>query len=162
MLLDGHLDRQSRLICSGLRVEMARRTADHAGLLEAMEANLAISDSMPVSNFGSFEGYAATPLAALELLASSKVAPTMRERAMAPAKRGLRTLGRYALVFPIGRPRLALCRGLEALAAGRRRRAEAWVRDGLALAQRLGMADESARLTAALDHLGRPRCGDAR
>jgi hypothetical protein len=61
-------------------------------------------------------------------------------------------LGRYARVFPIGRPRTLLLRGLLAWTAGRAGPARRDWRAALAAAERLGMRYEEA---LALDMLGR-------
>ncbi|HEY2707131.1 MAG TPA: AAA family ATPase [Caulobacteraceae bacterium] len=153
-ILTGHLDRQSQLICSGLRVSLARQ-GERADLCAAMEANLALSTSMPASNFGSFEGYAATPLAALEWLSEPDLDAAGRRRVERLAQRGLQALGQYATVFPIGRPRLRLCQGLRSLPRNRRA-ARSRIASGLALAEQMGMAGE-ARLAAGL--LARHRLG---
>ena len=70
----------------------------------------------------------------------------------AMATEGVRHLGRYARVFPIGRPRALLYRGLLAWTAGRAGPARRDWRAALAAAERLGMRYEQA---LALDMLGR-------
>ena len=70
----------------------------------------------------------------------------------AMADQAVRYLGRYARVFPIGRPRALLHRGLLAWTAGRAGPARRDWQAALAAAERLGMRYEQA---LALDMLGR-------
>ena len=70
----------------------------------------------------------------------------------AMAGQAVRYLGRYARVFPIGRPRALLHRGLLAWTAGRAGPARRDWQAALAAAERLGMRYEQA---LALDMLGR-------
>jgi hypothetical protein len=68
------------------------------------------------------------------------------------AEQAVGYLGRYARVFPIGRPRALLYRGLLAWLAGRPAPARRAWRDALAAADRLGMRYDQA---LALEMLGR-------
>ncbi len=149
-LLKDQPDRQSRLICSGLRVAVAGRRTDPKALLAAVDANLAIARTMPVSNFGSFEGYAATPTVALEWLCRGGVGEAERAALLARARTGEALLAQYAAIFPLGRPRLSLCRSLRARVYGRPAKARAELEKGLAMAGRLAMTGEAARLERAL------------
>ena len=74
----------------------------------------------------------------------------------AMATEGVRHLGRYARVFPIGRPRALLYRGLLAWTAGRAGPARRDWRAALAAAERLGMRYEQALAVGMLGRHGEP------
>lgn len=139
-LLRGHIDRQSLLICSGLRVRLADRRGDLDALVAAMDVNRDVAATMPASNFGSFEGYAARPTAALRRLAQGETSQALR----AHARDGVRALGRYALLFPLGRPRLRTCLALDAAVRGRAGAARAELARARKLARRLQLPPETA------------------
>lgn len=149
-LLEGSIDRQSHLICSGLRILLADRGNDIDAILVAMDRNRSLADSMPVSNFGSFEGYAARATVANRRLLSAdcrdEAVPALEEH----LRSSLGLLARYARLFPVGRPRLHICRAEALLRRGRRGAARLSARRGLALARRLEMPSEIARAQACL------------
>lgn len=149
-LLEGHIDQQSQLICSGLRVALAEQSGDGPSLAAAMGANRAIVEAMPASNFGSFEGYAARPTAALRsLLGSGAASPTLSVH----ARNGLSALKRYAILFPVGRPRLGVCQALALAARGRQRAARNELDRARRLALRLKMPREAALAEHCLETL---------
>jgi hypothetical protein len=84
--------------------------------------------------------YATTAEAAIALWhASRQRGPDEQATARAAAGQAMRSLRRYAHVFPIGRPRALLCQGLLAWVQGRPVRARKAWRRSLAAAERLGM-----------------------
>ncbi|PHY18825.1 hypothetical protein [Caulobacter sp. BP25] len=92
-----------------MRAHLAWALGDRDDALTAAEAAL----TLPPTNYTSTEAYSAPSL--VGALASAEPRdPAERRRAATLIKRGLPALARYALVFPIARPRPALVRGLVA------------------------------------------------
>jgi len=107
--LKGMADRQSHHICQGLRARLAWRLGEVDEALAAAARCGAIGRALPPTNYSSTEGYAAPALVgALALIAG--VAAPQRTLARGLVREHLGALRRYALVFPIARPRLALVR----------------------------------------------------
>jgi hypothetical protein len=107
--LRGLADRQSHHICQGLRARLAWRLGEVDEALAAAGRCGAIGRTLPPTNYSSTEGYAAPALVgALALIAS--VPPAQAKIARALVRDHLGSLSRYAWVFPIARPRLALVR----------------------------------------------------
>jgi hypothetical protein len=107
--LQGLADRQSRHICQGLRARLAWRLGEVDEALAAAARCGALGRALPPTNYSSTEAYAAPALVgALALIAG--VPPTQRKLAQALVHDHLGSLQRYAWVFPIARPRLAVVR----------------------------------------------------
>jgi hypothetical protein len=144
-------DRQSQLICLGLRSRLALAQGRSAAALEAATQAQALARALPPTNFSSLEGYAAAPLVGT-LLALAAETPALRAAGAALARQGAPALRSYALVFPIARPRQALVHALR-LAAEDPGRGAAAAEAAAARAQALGMqaqADIARRLAGGL------------
>jgi tetratricopeptide (TPR) repeat protein len=128
-------DAQSHLICRGLRIQAHWRLGRVDRALEL--CGRAASDPTPPTNFGSLEGYAAPAHVAAQALAASPSDRDLYWLAMGAVKR----LKSYALVFPIGRPRLSVVKAYLALPSSRPRAAR-HAACALDQALSLSMADE--------------------
>jgi len=131
---------------------LALQLGDRAGAVEALRRALHRASRPPVKCYW-FDLYAMTAEVALALWLDSRArgeGDTGPWPAMAAEAVGC--LGRYARVFPIGRPRARLYRGLLAWGRGRLPAARRDWRAALAAAERLGMRYDQA---LALDVLGR-------
>jgi hypothetical protein len=107
--LRGLADRQSHHICQGLRARLAWRLGEVDEALAAAGRCGALGRALPPTNYSSTEGYAAPALVgALALIAGVPAAQAKLARAL--VRDHLGSLSRYAWVFPIARPRLALVR----------------------------------------------------
>ena len=114
--LRGLADRQSHHICQGLRARLAWRLGEVDEALAAAARCGRLGRALPPTNYSSTEGYAAPALVgALALIAEVPAAQAKLARTL--VRDYLGSLGRYAWVFPIARPRLALVRA--AIAAPR-------------------------------------------
>jgi hypothetical protein len=111
--LRGMADRQSHHICQGLRARLAWRLGEADEALAAAARCGAFGRALPPTNYSSTEGYAAPALVgALALVAG--VTAAQRALAQTLVREHLGPLRRYAWVFPIARPRLALvCAALD-------------------------------------------------
>ncbi len=126
--------------------------------LTAAEMLLTRISKQPPSNYSTIAAYAAPA----EVYAGAwRLAPFDRDM-QRQLQRALRMLKRYARVFPIGRPRLLLWRGLYEELQGRRTRAIGTLEESLAEAVRLGMRldemralKELARVLGDSDEAGR-------
>ncbi|MDB5857054.1 MAG: LuxR family transcriptional regulator, partial [Ramlibacter sp.] len=100
-------DRQSQLICLGLRSRLELADGDVAAALQSAGAAEVLARALPPTNFSSVDGYSAAPLVGAVV---ALVGETEAERAAgdALAARGAMALRVYAAVFPIARPRHAL------------------------------------------------------
>ncbi|HLZ84181.1 MAG TPA: ATP-binding protein [Caulobacteraceae bacterium] len=105
--LRGMADRQSQHICLGLRARLAWRLGEVDEALAAAARCGASGRTLPPTNYSSTEGYAAPALVGALALAGG-VAPPQRRLARALVREHMGALRRYAWVFPIARPRLAL------------------------------------------------------
>jgi hypothetical protein len=107
--LRGLADRQSHHICQGLRARLAWRLGEVDEALAAAARCGGMGRALPPTNYSSTEGYAAPALVgALALIA--EVPAAQAKLAHALVRDHLGSLERYAWVFPIARPRLALVR----------------------------------------------------
>jgi class 3 adenylate cyclase/tetratricopeptide (TPR) repeat protein len=140
-------DNHSRLICLGLlAVARLRRGETSLALAAATELSVLVR-STPPNNFSSLEGYAS---AAEVWLGLAQARPGERRRCHREAARALRFLARYAMLYPVGRPRLWLYRGYLHWQRGSRRKARrCWMR-ALDRAERNRMPYEIARAATAL------------
>ena len=116
--LRGLTDRQSTHICQGLRA----RLAWHLGEIdEALSAAIQCGDTsraLPPTNYSSTEAYSAPALVGALVLATGGTIG-QRQIARSLVRRHLGDLERYALVFPIARPRLAIVKAV--IGASKRR-----------------------------------------
>jgi hypothetical protein len=116
--LKGLADRQSHHICQGLRARLAWRLGEVNEALAAASQCGALGRTLPPTNYSSTEAYGAPALVgALALIAG--VPDPHREFARRLVREHLGSLRRYALVFPIARPRLALVRAAIGASRGR-------------------------------------------
>jgi tetratricopeptide (TPR) repeat protein len=105
------VDRQSHHICLGLRARIAWRLGEVDEALAAAAACGTLGRQLAPTNHTSTEAFSAPALVgALALV--GEVSAAQRRLARRLVRRHMAEFGRYALVFPIARPRLALTRGL--------------------------------------------------
>lgn len=152
-LLAGVDDKHSALICSSLMALAHLHCADYVRAREtSLLAAAQAAQTLP-NNFGSFAGYysLATTLIALwgrALCFSPSDAPGLQRETQVAMER----FARYAMLFPVARPRLTLLRGWVDWRLGRRLRAHrAWHRS-LAQSIRLQMPYERALAHWSLQH----------
>jgi hypothetical protein len=140
--LRGLGDRQSRHICLGLRARLAWRLGEVDEALAVAARCGAMSRTLPPTNYSSTEAYSAPALVGALALANPRAAPRTRAARLL-ARRHLTDLARYAWVFPIARPRLAM---VKAVIAGARRPDVARTRLELVArsAERLGLGFEAS------------------
>lgn len=131
-------DRQSQLICLGLRAQILLATGRVGDALDKGEQAAAFARTVAPLNFSSLEGYAGAPTVALKALGLLPPG-VQRERALHLLATGRKPLDRFALLFPIARPRALL-----ALAASRQagHRADAALLRSEMMAVRLRMPYE--------------------
>jgi class 3 adenylate cyclase len=139
----GDLD-QAALLLQGRRAPALQallhlRQGDWQAARQAVQAALASARVAPIKCYW-LDLYATTAEAAIALWhASRQRGPGEQATARAAAGQAMRSLRRYAHVFPIGQPRALLCQGLLAWVQGRPGRARKAWRRSLAAAERLGM-----------------------
>jgi len=109
---------------------------------EATRALQLMAGTLPTAAYA-LEGYAGTAETWLRIWAQARE-PAEAAAARQSARKCLRSLKQFAGIFPVGRPRLALYRGLVEEAAGRPARAEAAFAQSLAAAEQLHMPHEIA------------------
>lgn len=152
--LAGIEDRHSALIATALAGLCALRQGDVERARREAAAALAIADLTMPNNFGSLAGYSALAetwidLGTIERHETGRASPSTRRS----ERRALQHLARYALWFPIGRPRLAFLRGRRALGSGNVRRARRAFRAAARRSEALSMRYEQA-----CAYLGLARC----
>jgi tetratricopeptide (TPR) repeat protein len=133
----------SELICHGL---LATCCLDRGDLDEATihaRAAMQLIRRAPPTVVTALEGYAGVARVALARLAASP-ARTIRDPCYQEAVEAVRQLRRYALFFPIGRPRARLMSGCLLSLMGHRHRAQQRYRSALTLANGLGLPYEVA------------------
>jgi hypothetical protein len=146
-------DKHSALICSGLMSLAYLHCADYVRARESTLLAAAQAAQTLPNNFGSFAGYysLATTLIALwgrALCFAPADAPGLRRETQV----AMQYLTRYAMLFPVARPRLTLLRGWVHWRLGRRRRSHrAWQRS-LAQSVQLQMPYEEALAHWSLQH----------
>ncbi len=141
-LLGGIEDNHSRHICTGLEARLRYERGDLGGALAAAERAQALSRRLPPTNYTSLEACSAAALVSALIVLSAEAAG-LRQRAHALLAVSLAPLRRFALMFPIGRPRLAAVEAL-ARAAGGRGGARRRLRAAVDRARAKGMAGEVA------------------
>jgi len=118
--LKGLTDRQSHHICQGLRARLALALGEVDEALDAAARCGGTSRTLPPTNYSSTEAFSAPGFvgAVVQVVGDSAA---QRRAGRALVREHLGELARYALVFPIARPRLALVKA--AAAASRAPRA---------------------------------------
>jgi len=149
--LDKDIGRSDQVWGHGLTaIGYLRRGRPADAWAHAVKANAVSRVQAPVAVY-TFEGYAGAAEALLEMLErpdpSVPAAPALLAQTTAEA---VRALASYARVFPIARPRAHLCRGILDAVGGRGKEAVATLRKGLAIAVKLGMPYEEAKLLCEL------------
>lgn len=143
-ILESDWDRQSRLICIGLRARIHLGQKKYAAALDWASQGLRHAPKLSANNFSALEGFSAPAFVALNVLASPDASETDLLRARALVRPGMKELRRFARIFPIARPRLLLCTGLLAKANGQTDKALKIFLKGLALAEKMGMKQDVA------------------
>jgi class 3 adenylate cyclase/tetratricopeptide (TPR) repeat protein len=139
----------SQISNDGLLAMCWLRRGDLSRAHEAARAAAMLLDSVGVpSAYYLIEGYAGVAETYLALWeASGGSAPAERAALAQRAHQACGALAHYARVFPIGKPRMLLCRGLHAWLEGRPRQAHLRWQQGLEAAQRLAMPYEEGLLS---------------
>lgn len=136
------VDQHETMINAGLRALAFGRLGDWEAAHSEAERALTLMLSASANFFTLLEGYAAVTQTLIWLCERQGQADDLLHRARAACAK----LEGYAGIFPIGRPRAALCRGLLLWLSGRRKGAlGAWKR-GLEAAQALAMPYEEGLL----------------
>jgi hypothetical protein len=157
----GDLD-QAALLLQGRRAPALQallhlRQGDWQAARQAVQVALASAGVAPIKCYW-LDLYATTTEAAIALWhASHQRGPGEQATARAAAGQAMRSLRRYAHVFPIGQPRALLCQGLLAWVAGRPVGARKAWRRSLAAAERLGMRYDQLLAHQQLGRHGDPR-----
>jgi tetratricopeptide (TPR) repeat protein len=115
---------------------------------EAARATAALLESVAVpAAYYLIEGYAGVAETYLALWeASGGTAPAERMALALRAEQACTALANYARIFPIGKPRMLLCKGLHAWLAGHPQRAHTHWQKGLEAARRIAMPYEEGLL----------------
>lgn len=145
-LIAGTPDKQSQIICAGLRAQILFARGEKQRALAQAQACLKLAEALPPVNFGSLEGFAAPAEIALRLALDPEVPSDVREAAAAMIKPSLKRLARFAAVHPIADPRLELCRALSERQRGNADAALAHLTTGLNRATALSMKFEQTKL----------------
>ncbi|MBO1908878.1 AAA family ATPase [Microvirga sp. 3-52] len=156
-LLERSGDRQSLLICAGLRASACLANDDAKGAVQHAQAALALGRSIPPTNFSSLEGYSAPCVVAAHLLQRPQRSVS-RPELVTLSNVGVPVLRRFAWLFPIARPRLELARAMSATVAGKLRIAEQHANRARRAAEVLGMKGE----LRAIDRWREVQCNDDR
>lgn len=139
-------DRQSQIICSGLRTQIEFGFGrDQQALDHALEC-LSLAKSLPANNFGSLEGFAAPAEILLRLARRQDAPSSIRDKARAKSAAAVKALTRFAKVHPIAQPRLHLCLAIAAERDGDTAKRAQHLRDGLARANSFDMQFERQKL----------------
>ncbi len=139
-------DRQSQIICLGLRAQIELGLHRHRSALAYATQGLAFARTLSINNFGSLEGFAAPAEVSLRLAAEPEAPAGLRLAASNNIKPAIEILRRFARAHPIAVPRLHLCKAIAARLAGKKERAEHELRAGLERAKALGMQFEQQKL----------------
>lgn len=144
-------DRQSQLICKGLRTQIEFGKGRHDRALESAMDCLALAKSLPANNFGSLEGFAAPAEILLRLSHGGQLGQADRAKVDATKAVAIKTLKRFARNHPIAQPRLALCQAIAFDLDGRHDKAQLEARRGLERAAALDMQFERQKLEHELE-----------
>jgi len=139
----------SELICRGLLAECCLDQGDLEQAARHARDAMQLIRRAPPTVVTALQGYAAVARVAVARLAAAP-ARTMSDPLCREAVQAVRQLRRYALFFPIGRPRARLMSACLLSLLGHRHRAHRRYRSALALAQRLGLPYEEALIHAHL------------
>ena len=140
--LRGLTDRQSSHICLGLRARLAWRLGEIDEALSSAILCGETSRALPPTNYSSTEAFSAPALVgALTLATGGTIA--QRQVARRLVRRHLGDLERYALVFPIARPRLAIVKAVIG-ASNLRSRTLARLETAAERADRMGLGFEAS------------------
>lgn len=115
-LLRGVEDNHSHHICTALEARLRLERGDLDGALDAAHRANAFSKTLPTTNYSSLEACSAAALVSASILLRPE-ASRLHPHARTLLRGALGPLRRFAMMFPIGRPRLA---GIEALRCGAR------------------------------------------
>jgi len=148
----------SELICHGLLAECRLDQGDLEQATRHARAAMQLIRRAPPTVVTALQGYAAVARVALARLSASP-ARAASEPVYQEAIHAVRQLRRYALFFPIGRPRARLMSACLLSLLGHPRRAQRRFHGALSLAQRLGLPYEEALIHA---HLGAAAASDSR
>jgi hypothetical protein len=125
---------------------------DPGPALDAAERALQDLSRIPAA-FTSLAGYSAL-FEALAALSQRQLPAGGEQRLRKTNRKALARLGRYALVFPFARPRLALYKGQAAIRGGKLQRGFALLGRGLREAEARGMRVDEAMILVALIEIG--------
>lgn len=139
----------SELICQGLLAECRLEQGDLQQATRHARDAMQLIRRAPPTVVTALQGYAAVARVALARLSVAPVR-TMSDPIAREAVQAVRQLRRYALFFPIGRPRARLMSACLLALLGHHRRAQRRCRSALSLAQRLGLPYEEALIHAHL------------
>lgn len=139
----------SQISNDGLLAMCWLRQGDLPRAHEAARTTAALLESVAVpAAYYLIEGYAGVAETSLALWeASGGSAPAERAALALRAEHACTALAGYARIFPIGRPRMLLCKGLHAWLEGRPRQAHAQWQKGLEAARHLAMPYEEGLLS---------------
>lgn len=127
-----------RIKYAGLRATISLARGEHEQALAASEEVLALTAGQRPTSFGTFLGYIAPVDVYLSLWERDLAPPDVRARAAEAIERA----GRYAGVFPVGRPRVRTLEGRHQWLLGKHDAAFRSWRRALAAAQELSMSYE--------------------
>lgn len=153
VLIAGTPDRQSEIICAGLRAQILFLRGDKQAALVQAQTCLKLARALPPLNFGSLEGFAAPAEIALRLALDPAATSDVRAAATAMIKPAIKCLASFAKFHPIAEPRLALCHALAERLRGDTGAALANLDNGLNRATALSMSFERTKLQRELDVL---------
>lgn len=119
----------------GLESIVRLRRGESQAALDAADHALALTAKAIPSFYAAITGYAGPAAVYLDFLERKDTRPGLAKS----ANRALQTLGKYARVFPIGKPRLRLYQGRYARLTNKPEQARKSWQASLALAQGLGM-----------------------
>lgn len=119
----------------GLESTALLRRGESEAAVDTAARALALTEKATPSFYAAITGYTGPAQVYLDLLERKGSRAEPGEL----AKRAIQTLGKYARVFPIGKPRFQLCRGCYAWLTGKPEQAQKSWQESLALATSLGM-----------------------
>jgi tetratricopeptide (TPR) repeat protein len=140
--LPSQISNDGLLAMCWLRREDLPRAHEAARITEALLEQVTVPAAYYLIE--GYAGVAETYLALWE--ASGGTAPTERVALAQQAEQACTALAGYARIFPIGRPRMLLCKGLHAWLEGRPRQAHARWQKGIEAARHLAMPYEEGLL----------------
>ena len=145
-LLEKLADRQSNLICIGLRAQMHYRLGDHSAAFQCTRIGTLAAKQLAANNFSALEGFAGPAEVAWRLAEGMRESDANSPEVHALANVAMSQLRRFARVHPIGLPRYLLCSGLKARTQGELDLAKRLFLRGVHAAQAQKMPAEERRL----------------